>query len=105
MTMTNQNCVAGSHNNKIMNSKQSDRRPVLIKNDVIGGIDRSDRTVGSVALLVLLEIICHRSPASNVVPIEAGFYHQHAVRLLHDGVIERNPRQFAEALAQDLLEI
>ena len=86
--MTNQNCIASSHNNKIMNSKQGNRRPIFIKNDVVGGIDRNDRAVGGVSLSILLEVIRYRSPASDVVPIEAGFDHQPPLCFFHNCVIE-----------------
>src|SRR5207247_11232068 len=88
MTMTNQNCVTGSDNNQVMNSKQRDCCPVLIENDVISGIDRRDRAVRSISLFVVFEIIRYCSPASDVVPIESRFYHQNTVCFFHDRVIE-----------------
>ena len=86
--MTNQNGVAGSYDNKIMDSEESDRRVALIKDDVIGRIDCRDGAVGGISLFVLLEIIRYCSPASDIVPVEAGFHYQHPVRFLHNRVIE-----------------
>ncbi len=86
--MTNQNGVAGSYDNKIMDSEESDRRVALIKDDVIGGIDCRDGAVGGISLFVLVEIIRYCSPASDIVPVEAGFHYQHPVRFFHNRVIE-----------------
>ena len=89
--MANQNCVPGPHNNEVMNSKQSDRRPVLIKNDVIGGIDRSDRAVGGISLFVVLKIIGYCPPASDIVPIKARFDDQHSVGLREHPLFGNGP--------------
>ncbi len=86
--MANQNCVTGPDNNEVVNSKQRDRYPALIENDVISGIDGRDRAVRGIPLFVILEIIRYRSPASDVVPIEARFHDENAIRFFHDRVIE-----------------
>ena len=88
MTVTNQNCVTGPDNNKVVNSKQRDRSPVLIENDVISRIDGRDRAVRGISLFVILEVMRYRSPASDVVPIEARFHDENAIRFFHDRVIE-----------------
>src|SRR5260370_38493930 len=54
MTMANQNCVTGPHDNEVVNSKQRDRCPVLIENDVISGIDGRVRPVPGLPLFVFL---------------------------------------------------
>src|SRR6266542_6389273 len=45
MSVTNQKCVWRSHDDKVMNSKQCDRRAVFLENDVIAGIERGDAAV------------------------------------------------------------
>ena len=46
--------------------------PILLENDVVAGIERSNGAICGVCLLVFLKIIRHRSPASDVVPVEIG---------------------------------
>ncbi len=86
--MANQNCITGSHNNEVMNSKQRNCCPVLIEDDVISGIDRRDRAIRSISVFVVFEIIRYCSPAADVIPIETCFHHQNAVRFFHDRVIK-----------------
>src|SRR4029453_6625396 len=98
VSVTDQKRVLSSHNNEIMNSKQCDGCPILLENDVVAGIERGDGAICGVCLLVFLKVIRHRSPASDVVPVETSLYYKHAVRLFHDRVIEGDARQFAEAV-------
>src|SRR5437899_1829417 len=103
--MANQKCILGLHYNEVTNSKQRDGCPIFLENDIIAGIERGNWAVRGVSLFVLLKIIRHCSPASDVVPIEAGLHYEDAIRLFHDRVIERDAWQFTEALTQSLLEI
>ena len=103
--MTDQQRVFRSHNNKILNSKQCDGCPILLKNDVVAGIERSDDAIRGVSLLVFLKIICHCPPASDVVPVETCLHYKDAVRLFHDRVIERDARQVTEPVTQSVLEV
>src|SRR5436190_1063386 len=98
VTVTDQKRVPGSHNNEIMNSKKRDGCSILFENDIVAGIERSDGAIRRVTLRVVLEIICDRPPASDVVPVEACLYHKDPVRLLHNRVIEGDAGQFAEAV-------
>ena len=86
--MTDQKRVLRSHNNEIMNSKQCDGCSILLENDVVAGIERSDGAIRGVSLLVFLKIISHRPPASNVVPVETCLHYKNAVRLFHDRIVE-----------------
>src|SRR5207245_3822879 len=56
-------------------------------------------------MLVVFKIISHCPPAPDIVPIEAGFDNENALRFLHDRVIEGDPRQFAETLAQYFFKV
>ena len=47
------------------------------------------------AFRVVLEILRHRAPAPDVVPIERRLDHQHAIGFFHDRVVEGNFRQLA----------
>src|SRR6266480_2411282 len=105
MPVTYQKRVFCPHHNKIMDSKQCDGCPSLLENDVVAGIERGDSAVRGVSLIVFLKIVRHRSPASDVVPVETGFHHKDAVCLFHDRVIKGDPWQFAEALTQRFLKI
>ena len=100
MTVTNQDGVARSHDDEIVHSKQRDSCPLLIENNVVTGINRRDPAVSGVSMLIVFEIISNCSPAPDIVPIEAGFDNKNAIRFLHDCVIEGDPRQFTETLAQ-----
>ena len=51
-------------------------------------------------MLVLHQIGRDRAPATDIVPIETRFHHQHAIGFFHDRVIERNRGQIREASAQ-----
>ena len=71
--MTNQNCVTGSDDNEIVNSKQRDRRAALVENDVIRRIQSCNGAIARVSLFVALEIVCDCTPTADVIPIEVGF--------------------------------
>src|SRR6266576_5263951 len=88
-----------------MHSEQRDRCSVFLENDVVAGIDRGDGAVRRISTFVLFKIIRDRSPASYVVPIKSGLHDENAIRFLHDRVIERDTRQFAEPLTQSFIEI
>src|SRR5262249_24325776 len=103
--MTNQKRIWRADDDQIMHAEQRDRCSIFLEYDVVAGIDRRDCAVRGVSALILLKIISHSMPGSNVVPIKAGLHHENAVGILHDGVIERDARQFAEALTQGGLKI
>src|SRR5437667_6884243 len=88
VSVANQKCVWRSHNDKIMNSEQGYCCTVFLEHDVIAGIERGDAAVCSVSLFVLLKIIRHCSPASDVIPVEAGLHHKDAIRFFHDRIIK-----------------
>src|SRR5439155_14892563 len=64
MPVTNQNRVACSHDDEIVDPEQRDRGSLLIENNVVGGIERGDGTVRRIPVLVVFEIIGNRSPAA-----------------------------------------
>src|SRR5205814_5529292 len=72
VSVTNQKCIWRSHDDEIMDSEQRYGCAVFLENDVIAGIERGDAAVRGVSIVVLLKIIRHRSPASYVIPLEAG---------------------------------
>src|SRR5262245_49029690 len=65
----------------------------------------SDGSVRGVSSFVFFKIIRYCPPASDVVPVEARLHDKNTIGFLHDGIIERDARQFAEPLAQGILEI
>src|SRR5262245_30245801 len=103
--MTNQKGIWRTDDDQIMHAYQRDRCSIFLENDVVAGIDRRDCAVRGVSAFVLLEIIRHSMPASDVVPVKAGLHDKNAVGFLHDCIIERDARQFAEALTQSCLKI
>src|SRR5215831_6163081 len=105
MPMTNQKRIWRTYDDQIMHAEKRDRCSILLENDVIAGIDRSDSPVRRVSAFVFFEIIRDRVPASDVVPIEARLDDKNAVGFFHDRVIEGDARQFTEALTQDCFEI
>ena len=88
MAVTNQNCVSRSHYNKIVHAEQCDIGPGVIEDDVVSRINRSQRAISGILMLVALEIFSHRSPATDVVPIKTRFYDQDAIRLFQDRIVE-----------------
>ena len=86
--MANQKCIWRSHDDEIIHSKQRDACGVFLENYIIAGIERGDGAVRGVSMFVLLKIISYCSPASDVIPVEAGLHYKDAVRLFHDRVIE-----------------
>ena len=88
MSVTDQQCILRSHDNEIMNSKQRDTCAIFLENDVVAGIQRGDGAVRSISLFVFLKVIGHCSPTSDIVPVETGLYHEDAIGLFHNRVIE-----------------
>ena len=86
--VTNQDRIPRTHDDKVVHPQQSNRRPVLVEDNVVRGIERSHCTVRRVSMLVVLEIIGHRSPAANVIPIKARLDNKDPVGFLHDRVIK-----------------
>src|SRR6266545_2290416 len=105
MPVTDQKRVLCLHNDEVMDSEERNGCPALLENYVVAGIERGDGAIRGVSLPIFLKIIGHCSPASDVVPIETGLHDKDAVRLFHDRVVKGDPRQFAKAFAQSLLEI
>ncbi len=97
--VANQNRVRRADDDQIVHSKQCNGCSIFLKHDVIAGIDGGNAAVCGVSAFILFKIIRHRSPAADIIPIKRGFYDQNAVGLFHDRVIERDSRQFPEALA------
>ena len=71
-----------------MDSEQCYGCAVFLENDVVAGIERGDAAVRSVSLLILLKVIRHASPTSDVIPVEAGLHNEDAIRLFQNRIIK-----------------
>src|SRR3954451_6639146 len=91
-SMADEQGIASSDYNQVMNPDQCHRRAVLREHDVISRIDHGRVAIDCIVVFVPLEVLCNRAPASYVIPIELCFDDQHAISALHDRVIERNAR-------------
>jgi hypothetical protein len=88
MAVTNQDGIIRSHHDKIVHAEQCNVGPSLIEDNVVRRINRSDRAIRGVIVLVVFEIFRHRPPTSDIVPIKTRLNNQDTIRLFHDRVIK-----------------
>ena len=88
MAVTNQDGIIGSHHDKIVHAEQRNVGPSLIEDNVVRRINRGDRAIRGVIVLVVFEIFRHRPPTSDIVPIKTRFHNQDTIGLFHDRVIK-----------------
>src|ERR1700751_42997 len=98
MAMGDKNCIPCPDNNDIIDSKQSDVRFGIGKNDIVGRLLDSHSTIGRVVSGQLLEVLCDSCPASHVIPIELRRFNQYTAGLFHNCVIDRNFTESRESL-------
>ena len=65
----NEDCVAGAHNDEVLDTKGRHDAGVRV-NHAVGGIPRHEQALSHVAGGVRLVVACKRKPRTDVVPIE-----------------------------------
>ena len=86
--MANEQRVARVDDDEILHANQSDVLLAAGENDIVRGVLGGQRAVGGVASLVGGQVLGHRNPASDVVPIKPRLKLEHAGGFLHDGVVD-----------------
>src|SRR3979411_537724 len=79
--VTNQDRVAGSDNNQIVDAQKRDSGTLLIENNIVSRIDCGGFAIGGIAVLIFAKIFRARAPTADVVPIEICFDNQNTIGL------------------------
>src|ERR1700730_12269602 len=68
--VTNQDRVAGSDNNQIVDAQKRDSGTLLIENNIVSRIDCRGLAIGCITVRIFAEVFRDCAPTADIVPVE-----------------------------------